>query len=132
MSDRSLLYGTAFLRALATGMAGVMVGLFLSARGLDPAWIGAVVSAGLAGAALASLAVTLGGDRIGRRRMLVALTVLSVLGGLAVVLVREPLAIAVAAFIGMLNGMGRDRGAASVVEQAVLPATATDAERTRI
>jgi MFS family permease len=130
-SDRALLYGTAFLRALATGMTGVVVGLFLAARGLDPAWIGAVVSAGLAGAALASLIVTLGGDHIGRRRVLLAITALSVLGGLAVIFVRGPLAIAAAAFVGMLNGMGRDRGAASVVEQALLPATATDADRTR-
>jgi hypothetical protein len=41
-------------------------------------------------------------------------------------------AIGIAAFVGMLNGMGRDRGAALALEQAVLPATATDAERTRV
>ena len=131
MPDRSLLYATAFVRALATGMAGVVVGLYLAARGLDPAWIGAVVSAGLAGAALASLGVTLGGDRFGRRRTLIALTVLAGLSGLGFVLLSDPLTIALAAFVGMLNGMGRDRGAAAVIEQAVLPATTTDAERTQ-
>lgn len=131
MTDRSILYGTAFLRALATGMAGVVVGLYLAGLGLDPAWIGAVVSAGLAGAALASLAVTLIGDRLGRRQTLIALTALSVIGGLVFVLLRTPVAIALAAFVGMLNGMGRDRGAAAVVEQAILPATASDAQRTR-
>jgi MFS family permease len=131
MSDRTLLYGTAFIRALATGMTGVVVALYLAARGLDPAWIGAVVSAGLAGAALASLGVTLGGDRLGRRRVLIALAALSVLGGLGFVFVSGPLAVALAAFIGMLNGMGRDRGAAAVVEQAILPATASDAQRTQ-
>ena len=112
MPDRSLLYATAFVRALATGMAGVVVGLYLAARGLDPAWIGAVVSAGLAGAALASLGVTLGGDRFGRRRTLIALTVLAGLSGLGFVLLSDPLTIALAAFVGMLNGMGCDRGAA--------------------
>jgi MFS family permease len=131
MLDRSLLYATAFVRALATGMTGVVVGLYLAARGLEPAWIGAVVSAGLAGAALASLGVTLGGDRLGRRRTLIALAVLAGLSGLAFVLVSGPLTIALAAFVSMLNGMGRDRGAAAVVEQAVLPATTTDADRTR-
>jgi len=35
-----------------------------------------------------------------------------------------------AAFLGMLNGMGRDRGASSILDQAVLPATATDQGRT--
>jgi MFS family permease len=131
MTDRSLLYATAFLRALATGMAGVVVGLYLATRGLDPAWIGMVVSAGLAGAALAALAVTLIGDRLERRQTLLALTALSVLGGLVFVVLRTPLAIALAAFVGMLNGMGRDRGAAAVVEQAILPGTAPDRERTR-
>ncbi len=36
-----------------------------------------------------------------------------------------------AATLGMMNGMGRDRGAALVLEQAILPALATDAERTK-
>ncbi|HEY7728132.1 MAG TPA: MFS transporter, partial [Candidatus Eisenbacteria bacterium] len=35
------------------------------------------------------------------------------------------------AFLGMVNGMGRDRGAAYALEQAILPATTTDRERTR-
>jgi MFS family permease len=132
MSDRSLLYATGFLRALATGMAGVTVALFLADRGLDAAWIGAIVSAGLCGAAAASLAVTLAGDRVGRRRALIALALLSGLGGLAFAALRLPAALAGAAFVGMLNGMGRDRGAAAVVEQAMLPATASDSQRTRV
>jgi hypothetical protein len=36
------------------------------------------------------------------------------------------------AFTGMLNGMGRDRGAASALEQVLLPATTTDERRTRV
>ena len=131
MTDRSLLYATAFVRALATAMAGVMVGLYLATRGLDPAWIGAVVSAGLAGAACAALAVTLIGERLKRRRTLLALTALSVIGGVVFVVLRTPMAIALAAFVGMLNGMGRDRGAAAVVEQAILPTTVSDVRRTR-
>ena len=131
MHDRTILYVAGFVRALATGMAGVLVGLYLNARGLDPQAIGFVISAGLGGAALASLAVTLGGYRLGRRRTLLGLALLSGLGGVAFVVMQGPLAVALAAFAGMVNGMGRDRGAAAVVEQAILPATAADAERTR-
>jgi predicted MFS family arabinose efflux permease len=40
--------------------------------------------------------------------------------------------IAIAAFVGMLNVHGRDRGAIPILEQAMLPATAGDAQRTRI
>lgn len=36
-----------------------------------------------------------------------------------------------AAFLGMLNGMGRDRGAALILDQAILPATVGDLRRTQ-
>ena len=32
----------------------------------------------------------------------------------------------------MVNGMGKDRGAALILKQAALPGTATDADRTRV
>jgi predicted MFS family arabinose efflux permease len=44
----------------------------------------------------------------------------------------HPIALGVAALVGMVNGMGRDRGAALVVEQAALPATTSDRERTMV
>ena len=131
MTDRAVLFATAFTRALGVGMIGVLVGLHLAALGLDPATIGVVVACGLAGGAMASLLVTLAGDRLGRRRTLVLLALATAGGGLALALLRSPLTLAIAAFLGMVNGMGRDRGAALVVEQAVLPATTDDAGRTR-
>jgi MFS family permease len=130
--DRRLIYGAAFLRALATGLVGVLVGIYLARRGFDAAAIGAVVAAGLAGAATAALAVTLFADRIGRKRMLVAVAALAAAGGLLVVVLDGVTAVAGAAFLGMLNGMGRDRGAAMILDQVLLPATATDAQRTKI
>src|SRR5262249_12013238 len=42
-----------------------------------------------------------------------------------------PLALGVAAFLGMLNGMGKDRGAALILEQAALPSTASAGDRTQ-
>lgn len=131
MNDRSRLYASAFLRALATGLVGVTLGLHLDARHLGAAAIGAVVSAGLAGAAVASVIATFRGDRIGRRRFLVALALLMAAGGATVALGGGFWTIAIAAFIGMVNGMGRDRGAGLVIEQAVLPATVPDDRRTR-
>jgi MFS family permease len=131
VTDRHLLLATAFLRALGVGMIGVLVGLHLAALQLDAAEIGVVVAAGLAGGAVASLLVTFGADRLGRRRTLLLLATASAGGAVVLALTRSPLALAVAAFVGMVNGMGRDRGAALVVEQAVLPATTDDAGRTQ-
>ena len=113
-------------------MMAVLLGLHLARRGLDTASLGIVIAAGLAGAATASLVVTLAGDGIGRRRALMLLTVLSVAGAAIAAIVDHPVAIGLAAFVGMLNGMGRDRGAALILEQAALPATTTDAERTMV
>ncbi len=131
MSDRVLLYASAFIRSAATSMTAVLLGLYLAARGLDSSGIGWVVGAGLAGAATATALVTLRADWLGRRRTLVALALLSTLGLMGVVLVGDTAPLALWAFIGMVNGMGRDRGASLVLEQAALPATATDAQRTR-
>ncbi len=131
MGDRRILYACAFLRALATGMVGVVVGLYLPALGLSAAQTGLVIGLGLLGAACASAVVTLGGDRIGRRRFLAGLSLLTAAGGAASALAVSPLALGTAAFLGMLNGAGRDRGAALVLEQASLPATVPDEKRTR-
>jgi MFS family permease len=130
MNDRRLIYTAAFLRALATGMAGVLLGLTLARLGFPAPAIGAVLSAGLVGATLALVIVTWAGDRLGRRRCLVGLSLLGAAGGLGAALVVSPLAMAAAAFVGILNGMGRDRGAALVLEQAILPATTDDTGRT--
>jgi MFS family permease len=131
VSDRRLLLTTAFVRALSVGMMGVLIGLHLAARELDAASIGLVVAAGLAGGAVASLLVTLGGDRLGRRRTLLLLALASAAGGVALAFFHDTLTLTVAAFLGMANGMGRDRGAAMVLEQAILPATTDDAGRTQ-
>ena len=131
MSDRSLLLVAAVLRAVATGLTGVALGIHLGRLGLGAGTIGIVVGAGLAGGATAALLVTLAGDRIGRRRFLLCVTMVGAAGAAASAVFSGPVALAMASFVGMLNGMGRDRGAALVLEQAILPGTAPDSERTR-
>jgi MFS family permease len=130
LSDRHLLYLAAFVRALATGLIGVLLGVYLGEIGLDAGAIGVIVSLGLAGAAAGTFLVTFLGDRLGHRRMLLAIALLSAAGGAALTLGAHPLILGGAALIGMVNGMGRDRGAALVVEQALLPATVDEGERT--
>ncbi len=110
----------------------MLLGLYLARLDFEASAIGLVISAGLAGMTAALLLVTVAGDRIGRRRTLVALALLGGLGGLATVGLSSVSTLVVVAFLGMLNGQGRDRGAALVVEQAVLPSTGTEQERTRI
>jgi MFS family permease len=130
VTDRTILYAGAFLRATATGLAGILLGVHLARTGLAPSEIGVVTSSGLAGAALASAVAMRRADALGRRGFLAGLAALSAAGGVAAALSSSPGILAAAAFVGMLNGMGRDRGASLVLEQAMLPATASDAGRT--
>src|SRR5207247_9896499 len=112
MTDRRILYAAAFVRALATGMIGVLMGVFLAHLDLDPSRIGYVVGAGLSGCAAAALLVTLVGDRVGRRRSLLLLSLLGACGGIGFALTAHPFAAGAAAFLGMVTGTGRVRGAA--------------------
>ena len=129
---RRLLYAAAFLRALAIGLMAVLIGLYAARLGLDAAQIGVVLSAALWGAALAALLTLVFGPRLSQRTLLLTLTALPALGA-AVMLSTDAFAlITVAAFVGMFNVHGRDRGAIPILEQALLPATAGHADRTRI
>jgi len=128
-ADRRLILAAAFLRATAVGMVGVLSGLHLARLGLSGSQIGVVVGAGLAGNALAT-AWAMTDRRLGARRLLVLLSVAGAAGGVALTRFEHPLALALVAFLGMMNGMGRDRGPALVLEQALLPSTTDDAGRT--
>jgi MFS family permease len=127
-----LLLASAGLRAAATSLTGVLLGLYLAERGLAAGEIGAVATAGLSGATVGALAVTLAGDRFGRRRSLVVLNAAGAAGGAALLAADTVWLIAVAAFLGMVNAMGRDRGGATILEQAVLPSAVPAERRTRI
>lgn len=63
MGDRQSLYAAAFLRSVSTGMIGVLLGVYLAALELDATTIGVLIGVGMAGATLATLAVTVGADR---------------------------------------------------------------------
>ncbi len=62
--------------------------------------------------------------------MLVVLALIGFGGALVAALSSNLPVIAAAAFVGMLNGMGRDRGASLVLDQAILPATGGEEKRT--
>jgi MFS family permease len=130
MNDRQWIYVAAFVRSVATGMIGVLLGIYLAQLEMTPAAIGVIVGLGLAGAAAATLCVTLWADLIGHRKSLLLITALTTVGAAVLTLSSHPIVLGLAAFVGMVNGMGRDRGAALVLEQATLPATVSDRDRT--
>ncbi|HUJ85245.1 MAG TPA: MFS transporter [Burkholderiales bacterium] len=130
--DRRLIYTAAMLRGLGAGSISVLAAVYLAKRGFDEAEVGLVLTAGFVGVACGTAYSTFFADRVGRRRSLVALASLAAGGGIALALFDSPWALAAAALLGMLNTQGTDRGGAQALEQAILPATTRDRERTQM
>lgn len=128
--DLLLINIAAFLRSVSVGLTGVVVGVYLFRNGFSSLDIGLVIGAGLAGAALATLAVTFRADRVGRRSTLVFLALLGSVAGIALAITPSLPILLVLSFIGMLNGMGTDRSAAFALEQAIIPGLVPNVRRT--
>ncbi len=79
-----------------------------------------IVALGLAGNAAGTALVATHADRIGRRRSLVLASALAAAGLAVVAVATRPALLGVAALVGMVNGMGRDRGPAQTVDQSLL------------
>src|SRR5438477_7567157 len=109
---------------------GVVLGIYLSRSGHSAFQIGAVLAFGLAGSACATTVVGIAADRVGRKRFLVLLSILTALGGLSLyALPKFPLLLALA-LVAMLNGTGTERSAIFALEQAVIPGLGPDTLRT--
>ena len=128
--DLLLINTSAFLRSVSVGLTGVVVGIYLFRNGFSSASIGLVIGAGLAGAAVATVVVTLQADHLGRRSTLFFLALLSSIAGIALAINPPFSLLLVLAFVGMLNGMGTDRSAAFALEQAIIPGLVPDSRRT--
>jgi len=128
--DLALINAAAFLRSFGVGMMGVLLGIYLFRTGLTSFGIGLVVAVGLAGVALATVLLSLIADRAGRRFFFLVLSLLSGLAGIALAISPSLPVLAILAFVGMLNGTGTDRSAASALDQAVIPGLVSDTKRT--
>lgn len=127
-----LIYLAAWQRSFGIGLLGVVLGVFLYREGFSATSIGLVIAAGLAGSALATTFIAFRADRLGRRRILVVLSLLTAVGPLPLIFHWRIWALVPLAFVGMLNGMGTDRSASYALEQAVLPGLVSDRRRTWI
>ena len=124
------IYAAAFCRSLGVGLTGVLLGVYLSRVGFSIGQLGLVVTAGLAGAAVGTTVISFAADRLGRRRTLIVLSLLGALGGIGLATTSSLAGMLFLAFIGMVNGMGTDRGPSFALEQAVIPQSAPAERRT--
>jgi len=118
------------MRSFGIGLLGVVLGVFLYREGYSSPVIGLVIAAGLAGAATGTVFITFKADRLGRRRTLFVLSLLTAAGSLPLIFHFGLPAMVLIAFLGMLNGMGTDRSPAFALEQATIPGLVSDERRT--
>ncbi|MHB8375790.1 MAG: MFS transporter [Dehalococcoidia bacterium] len=128
--DAAVLLSTRTLRSFGDGFVSVLLAKYLSQLGFSGLRIGAVATAALLGTAVATLAFGVLANRLGRRRLLLAGALLAAGTGFAMASSSAFVPVLLIALIGTLNPTAGDGGVFLPLEQAILPETVADAQRT--
>jgi len=126
--DGWLLFVTRFTRLFAYGSLSVILVFYLIGLGLTSAQAGLVLTLTLVGDVVVSLYLTTRADRIGRRQMLIAGSILMAAAGLAFACTSNLIFLILAGTIGVISPSGNEVGPFLSIEQAalshIIPATA--------
>jgi MFS family permease len=117
-------------RAFGFGLNAVALGLYLEELGLPGDQVGIIFAGALTGTMLLTLVIAVRGDHIGRRRLLVAGSLLMILGLLIPAAGTAPLVLAVLGLSGMVAVTSNESTGLHSVDQAILPQTVADRDRT--
>jgi Arabinose efflux permease len=129
--DILLLFTTRIIRLFCYGFLSVVLALYLIQVGLGEKTVGLIFTLTLAGDAGISLWLTTSADRFGRQRTLIAGALLMIGAGLVFIFTRNPVALAIAAIIGVISPSGNEIGPFLSVEQAALTQLLPDDKRTQ-
>jgi MFS family permease len=119
-------------RAYAFGLNSVTLGLYLAATGMSGEAVGVVFAAALFGTMLLTLVIALRGDRIGRRRLLTAGSLLMILALLIPLTRGSPAVLVLVGLTGMVAVTSNESTGLHAVDQAILPQTVAPADRTAV
>jgi len=130
--DGWVLFVACGVRNFAYGFLSVVLGIYLAEIGLSVEAIGGIFTAALAGGAVMTLVLTAVADRLGRRRILVLGAALMGAAGIVFALTDQVVVLALAAILGTISPSGKEVGPFLAVEQAILPQTTRDDQRTEV
>lgn len=131
-SDAAVLLETRGLRGFGDGLVSVVLSAYLVAIGLSTTQVGVVVSATLLGSAALTLAVGLRANAFPRRRLLRLASLLMVATGVGFMSITAFWPLVLVAIVGTLNPSGGDVSVFLPTEQALLPSTVPDKQRTAL
>lgn len=129
-SDGRRLLVTRLLRTFGYGYLAVILGVYLEQRGLRPSQVGLVLTAAVGGSAVMNILWSVLADRYGRRRTVITMSLLMILGGLLFAFSGNLVLLLVGAATGTISASSSEVGPFITVEQAILPQTAPDDRRT--
>jgi MFS family permease len=130
--DGRLLFATRVVRMAAYGALSVVLALYLTEIGLSEVQMGLLLSLTLLGDVVISAVITSVTDRVGRRYMLMLGAGLMVLAGLVFALTAHPVLLMIAAIVGTISPSGAEVGPFLAIEQATLPQTTAEHQRTQV
>jgi MFS family permease len=131
-SDAGVLLRARGVRAFGDGFVSVLLPLHLTTLGFDGFQIGAVATATLLGSAALTLVVGLVAYRLGRQLLLLRASLLMIATGLGFAFVHDYWPLLVVSFVGTLNPSSGDVSVFLPTEQALLPQTVSDRQRTAL
>ena len=120
------------MRAFGDGFVAVLLPLHLTELGFSAVQIGIIATATMLGSAALTLLVGLIAYRLNLRELLIRCSILTVITGIGFTVVHDFWPLLVVAFIGTLNPSSGDVSVFLPTEQALLPRTVSDTQRTDI
>ena len=130
--DGKLVIAASSVRALDYSFLSIFLGVYLTFLDFSAVQAGIVISGIMAGGALSNAVATWRGDAIGRRRMLVGMSVLMVLGGILLPLNGSVAFLVVIGLFAMTTATGGDRTAFASLDTAILTETTDSGQRTLV
>ncbi len=130
--DGKILLITKFFRTLAFGYFSVALPFYLGKSVLDlPGFvIGAILSTAMFGGVIFTLAGTLIANKVGRRTSLGLFSLLIIVSGILLTIFTNPVIVFLAVFIGSIGVNATETGPFASLEQAIIPQTTDDKNRT--
>ena len=120
------------LRAFGDGFVALLLPVYLTALGFSPLQVGMLTTATLLGSAALTLAVGAVAHRVSTRRLLIAVSALMCLTGLAFAGLGGFWPLVIVGCVGTLNPSGGDVSPFLPLEQSMLAHSAPDAQRTSL
>lgn len=131
-ADARLLLATRGMRAFVDGLVSTILSSYLLLLGFGGRQVGAVVTATMLGSAALTLAVGIRGHRVDRRTLLLLVAGLMITTGLLFSVVTAFWGVLIVATVGTMNPSSGDVSVFLPTEQALLPMTVSDSQRTSL